>query len=641
MAIIKKARTRLASVGVKILVGVALASNLFIGALLYVHLQSTATVAEKVNEVLAIKENLSANLRMAIVKLQDEFLSLPNFFRIDPKIAIIEAVEEVFQITDRQILKGREAYSHLFNRDERRNLAKNNFIIQTNKDKALRLALGIFDGKGNFQDAVEYLTLAGSNPVEDGQRLRTILDAVVAKSASGADLRQKITELSAKMADAGLAAETTRNEILQHVEEISTMEQDLTALRHEQRQFSLIMAGLAVFANMIVLFFLVRIIVEKPLHTLTDTLDAINSGKSPDMPYKDRQDQIGVLSEAISNFREALLKIRHENERKAHEKVLVDEMFATITEVVNTLDGRAKELVDTANSLQELASFTESRAETVSLRAGETAKHTDDVSASTVCLQSAFQGINAQIQDQNGIVASILESNDRSRQHIAELNTSVRAIGSIIASVEEITDQTKLLALNATIEAARAGAAGQGFAVVAGEIKQLSLKTQQATGDALKKVEAIEKARSVLFTHLQEIDLRMQALNDRTGNIAGAVAKQKAVTDTIADLAARTSENTRKVSMSIAEVSNDAATNRTLAAKVHEYSNEISGRLTNLLQNTTARLEQLGQASTTSTQKVSAAKAESNRPAAATLAKGRPAAAYTLPVSRLSAENLV
>lgn len=65
MAIIKKARPSLATVGVKILVGVTLASNVFIGALLYVHLQSSATVAE--------------------------------IFRIDPKVAIIFAVKEAFQ----------------------------------------------------------------------------------------------------------------------------------------------------------------------------------------------------------------------------------------------------------------------------------------------------------------------------------------------------------------------------------------------------------------------------------------------------------------------------------------------------------------------------------------------------------------
>ena len=141
-----------------------------------------------------------------------------------------------------------------------------------------------------------------------------------------------------------------------------------------------------------------------------------------------------------------------------------------------------------------------------------------------------------QIQDQNGIVATIVESNSISRQYIKELNTSVQAIGSIIATVEELTDRTRLLALNATIEAARAGAASKGFTVVANEVKELSLKTEQATDDAKSKVEAIEEARAVLSAHLEEIDRRMQAMGERTGNITQAVARQKSVTDTIADL---------------------------------------------------------------------------------------------------------
>ncbi|KJR99233.1 MAG: hypothetical protein VR65_17725 [Desulfobulbaceae bacterium BRH_c16a] len=597
MSLLKRIHARFLTVGVKILMGVAIASNLFIGALLYANLQSSATVEQKVNEVLLIKEELSSNLRAAIVKLQDEFLALPEFFRIDPKADIIRAIEQTFHISERQQLKGREAYSHLYDRNERRDIAKNSFIVQT-ADSKLIIASGIFDQDGNFKDAVERMTLASSDPVEDGARLRILIDTVTKESDSSGALRRKVSDLDAKVADTALEAETTRNEILQHVEGIQAKEHELNEIRLQQRRFTLIMGGLAVLANMIVLFILVRFLVEQPLHKLTNTIDAINAGRSPDVPYRHRQDQIGVLSGAIRNFREALLNIRKENERKAHEKVIIEEMFATITSVVDNLESRAKELVNTADSLQELASATEIQAESVTHRAEDTAEHTDSVSESTVRLQSAFIDINGQVRDQNRIVASILESNTRSRHYIDELNTSIRAIGSIIAAVEEITDQTKLLALNATIEAARAGAAGKGFAVVASEVKELSLKTEKATDDVLNKVDAIEEARSVLLDHLEEIDRRMQDLNQRTGNITRAIVDQQTVTDNIAQLAGRTSENTHTVSISIAEVSDASARTRSLAGLVHESSSEISQQLTNLLQNTTTRLEQLAQCGT-------------------------------------------
>ena len=61
------------------------------------------------------------------------------------------------------------------------------------------------------------------------------------------------------------------------------------------------------------------------------------------------------------------------------------------------------------------------------------------------------------------------------------LAEQAQAIGEIIATVNDIADQTNILALNAAIEASRAGGQGRGFAVVAGEVKALADQSKRAT----------------------------------------------------------------------------------------------------------------------------------------------------------------
>ncbi len=79
------------------------------------------------------------------------------------------------------------------------------------------------------------------------------------------------------------------------------------------------------------------------------------------------------------------------------------------------------------------------------------------------------------------------------RANIDDLSKHARKVMDIIAIIENISGQTNLLALNATIEAARAGAAGSGFAVVAGEIRNLSNQTKDASHQVRSIINDIQK----------------------------------------------------------------------------------------------------------------------------------------------------
>lgn len=85
---------------------------------------------------------------------------------------------------------------------------------------------------------------------------------------------------------------------------------------------------------------------------------------------------------------------------------------------------------------------------------------------------------------------------DAIAESIVSLSEQSQAVGEIIATVDDISDQSNLLAVNASIESAKAGEHGRGFGVVAQEIRGLAEQSKQSTTAVRNILNDIQKAIS-------------------------------------------------------------------------------------------------------------------------------------------------
>jgi methyl-accepting chemotaxis protein len=74
------------------------------------------------------------------------------------------------------------------------------------------------------------------------------------------------------------------------------------------------------------------------------------------------------------------------------------------------------------------------------------------------------------------------------------ISERANSIGTIVTTINRVADQTNLLSLNAAIEAEKAGENGQGFSVVAREIRRLADQTALATFDIEQIVEDMQSS---------------------------------------------------------------------------------------------------------------------------------------------------
>jgi methyl-accepting chemotaxis protein len=175
------------------------------------------------------------------------------------------------------------------------------------------------------------------------------------------------------------------------------------------------------------------------------------------------------------------------------------------------------------------------------LQIAERAKHVT-ATAEAVAIANT-SGLDA-VQKANQAVEAIREQAEAVAQNIVSLSEKTQMVGDILATVNDIAEQSHLLALNAAIEAAAAGEHGRSFSVVAGEIKNLADQSKAATVQVKTILGDIQKGinTSVMLTEeavkrvdlgKSQADVAASAIRNMTANIDQSVqASQQIVAGT-------------------------------------------------------------------------------------------------------------
>lgn len=155
----------------------------------------------------------------------------------------------------------------------------------------------------------------------------------------------------------------------------------------------------------------------------------------------------------------------------------------------------------------------------------------------TICsgLNNATYTSNQRVKDSATSIQTARKDSQETTEKLAELVNQSQHIYNILNLIRDVAEQTNLLSLNARIEAARAGDAGRGFSVVAEEVKKLSIRVQQATGDIAKQIEIMNNMASEASQAVQGINTHIAEVGESMTAVDEAFAEQKQAISYIQD----------------------------------------------------------------------------------------------------------
>ena len=252
-----------------------------------------------------------------------------------------------------------------------------------------------------------------------------------------------------------------------------------------------------------------------------------------------------------------------------------------LDEMTTTFDNVIQKLSSTSTTIR-------SSSETMSSSTSEFAASLEETSASLEELSSTIQSNAEHALQSNRLGQEALKSGQAGSQSMHAMRDAINLIqqssektAHIMKTIDDIAFQTNILALNAAVEAARAGEAGQGFAVVAEEVRSLAKRSADSARETAVLIEEAQKNSQNGVGVVEEVAESLTQIMDK---ISQSASLGEEVSKASGEQAEGISQINETVSQMDRMTQDNAATAHQLANQAQE-AQQVVGTLIALLQN--------------------------------------------------------